>query len=212
MEEKFFVPSEYVKGFNEAGLKIDKPAYHEVIDWLLTEKKVYISCNIESEVVFDDNKKFSHFNRFYYCDVYFPYENFTESRFKTREEALNSAFEHCLELLKGNLKNNEGSPSTVEDNKIYVPSKFIKRLKDAGFQIGKPTYHELLDWLENKKNTYVDTSLRFKRDAKTKKVVGVFHCLLHCPEKLYYLNEYPTREKALDSMIKRFLEYNDGKI
>lgn len=88
------------------------------------------------------------------------------------------------------------------DSKFYVPKETVEMLKKAGYPDDTPTYHEVVDWFE-KHGIYITINTMFNfEDAK--RVYYWAECLV--PDDDYALEEYSTREEALNSAFIAVLE------
>ena len=87
------------------------------------------------------------------------------------------------------------------NSKFYVPKETVKMLKKTGYPDDTPTYHEVVDWFE-KHNIYITTSITF--DDDTERVYYSAECFINDDD--YALDEYPSREDALNSAFVAVLE------
>lgn len=88
------------------------------------------------------------------------------------------------------------------NTKFYVPKETVKMLKKAGYPDDTPTYHEVVDWFE-KHGIYIAVNMMFD-DNTVKKVYYSAECFIGDDD--YALDEYSSREKALNSAFVAVLE------
>lgn len=94
----------------------------------------------------------------------------------------------------GELKSQADIYADLTDNDPMMYSYFL-----TTYHIAAPTYHEVVDWLEEKHNCYISImyfSFRINKWVTT----------IECGDNTATLNEENTREEALNAAILKALE------